>query len=199
MSTNPTLIFNSFNSFNTSKRLVILTHGASEGIENSFIQNIIHKFSENKVSVLALQMPFKVRGENSSSGSELLEELEAVKQAMKLVNLFEYDSIDFIGKSLGGIIFSKFLNNQNVNFQTKTSLTILGYIYGDVEINNYSGKLFVIQGENDKYGSKQDIEKDLDNSVSNDKSLLIIPNADHSYRNENKEPIFQTEVVKLLK
>lgn len=195
MSTNPTLIFNSFN---TSKRLVILTHGASEGIENSFIQNIIHKFTAQKVSVLALQMPFKDRGENSSSGPELLEELEVVKQAMKLVNLFEYESIDFVGKSLGGIIFSKFLNSQDTNFQAKTSLTVLGYIYGDVEINNYIGKVNIIQGENDKYGSKQDIEKDLDSCISNDKSLLIIPNADHSYRNENKEPIYQDSVVDLL-
>jgi predicted alpha/beta-hydrolase family hydrolase len=196
MTTNPTLIFNSFN---TSKRLVILTHGASEGIENSFIQNIIHKFNTQKVSVLALQMPFKDRGENSSSGSELLEELDAVNRAMEMANFFEYDRIDFIGKSLGGIIFSKFLNSQNVNFQTKTSLTILGYIYGDVEINNYSGKLFVIQGENDKYGSKQDIEKDLNNSISKDKNLIIIPNADHSYRNENKEPVYQRVAVEMLK
>lgn len=65
----PTLVFNNFSQ---STRLVILTHGASEGIENNFIQNIINKFSNQKVSILALQMPFKNRGENSSSGPELL-------------------------------------------------------------------------------------------------------------------------------
>jgi len=195
MTTNPTLIFNNFN---TSKRLIIVTHGASEGIENTFIQNIIYKFTGEKVSVLAIQMPFKDRGENSSSGPELLEELEAVKQAIKLVNLSEYESIDFMGKSLGGIIFSKFLNNQDRSFQAKTSLTILGYIYGDVEINNYAGKLTVIQGEKDKYGSKEDIEKDLGNCISLDKNLVIVPNADHSYRNEHREPVYQDSVIDLL-
>ncbi len=194
-SSNPTLLFNSFKQ---SKRLVILTHGASEGIENSFLQNFIHKFTNQKVSVLAIQMPFKDRGENSSSGPELLEELQVVEQAMKLVNLFEYESIDFIGKSLGGIILSKFLNSQDKSFQTKTSLTILGYIYGDVEINNYSGKLVVIQGENDKYGDKKEIHNDLGKCISKDKSLVIIPNADHSYRNKNKEPVYQSEVVEMI-
>lgn len=40
---------------------------------------------------------------------------------MTLLNSFQYEKIDFIGKSLGGIIFSKFLNNQNLEFQTKTT------------------------------------------------------------------------------
>ena len=191
----PTLIFNNFSQ---STRLVILTHGASEGIENNFIQNIINKFSNQKISVLALQMPFKNRGENSSSGPELLEEIKCVEQIMTLLNSFQYEKIDFIGKSLGGIIFSKFLNNQNLEFQTKTSLTILGYIYGDVEISNYAGKISVIQGENDKYGSEQDILNDFDNCISEDKSLAIVASADHSYRDERKEPIYQSEVLELL-
>ena len=74
----------------------------------------------------------------------------------------------------------------------------MGYIYGHVEISNYTGKISVIQGENDKYGSEQDILNDFDNCISEDKSLVIVPKADHSYRDERKEPIYQSEVLELL-
>ena len=78
---------------------------------------------------------------------------------------------------------------------SQIDLTILGYIPNEIRqnaiINNLS---LVIQGENDRFASPSKIKELVNESVE----VVAIINADHSYRNEKKEPIYQGLVIKEL-
>lgn len=55
----------------------------------------------------------------------------------------------------------------------------------------------VIQGENDRFGNTEAIKEELaKHSVEAD--VVEVPKADHSYRNEQKEPVYQDATVELL-
>jgi alpha/beta superfamily hydrolase len=152
----------------------------------------------DKNSLLAVQMLFKDRGESQSSGKELKEELAALQSALEFVNYKEFERLHFIGKSLGGIIFSQFLKQQPTDLQSKSRLTILGYIYGDAVIPPAISGINIIQGENDKYGTPEQVQSELEKSGVANKVLNIVKGADHSYRNTQKEPEFQDKAVELI-
>jgi hypothetical protein len=95
-------------------------------------------------------------------------------------------------------VLQRFITQSPVFNIPKTNLTILGYLVGDVDVSQFKGKLHVIQGENDPYGNPEAVQKDLDNTLSISVKLDIIPNGDHSYRNDKKEPIYQDEAVELI-
>ena len=143
-------------------------------------------------------MPYKDRGESQSSGKELLEEFEATQKALDLVEYNQFLSLKFIGKSLGGIIFSNYLANSSIEIQTKSSLTILGYIFGDAVLPTHVSDIKIIQGENDKYGVPEQIINEIKSSDNKNIKFIVIKDADHSYRNASKEPEFQEEAIGLL-
>jgi predicted alpha/beta-hydrolase family hydrolase len=189
--------FNFYHTPNTQE-LIIVTHGSSEGINSPFMEKIVGKTKTNKTSVLSIQMPFKDRGEKQSSGKELREELEALQTALDFVNYQNFEKLEFIGKSLGGIIFSRYLAGQPIELQSKSKLTILGFIVGDAVIPASIAEFNLIQGEYDKYGSPEQVQELIDQSSVENKDLQIIKGADHSYRNKLKEPVFQDEVIGLI-
>jgi predicted alpha/beta-hydrolase family hydrolase len=190
----------SLNFYHTSntEKLIIVTHGASEGIDSSFIEKIIQKVKIEQTSVLAVQMPYKDRGENQSSGKELKEELEAVQKALEFVRYQDFKKLHFIGKSLGGIIFSRYLQQQPTELQSKSDLTILGYIYGDTVTPEAVTQINIIQGEKDKYGTPEQLQEEIDKSAVKNITLNLVEGADHSYRNSNKEPEFQDRAIELI-
>ena len=178
-----------------SPKLAIIVHGASEGIDSDFMSELINKCYSNSSSVLAIQMPFKDRGESQSSGKELNEELEALRTALEFVDCKSFSSLYFIGKSLGGIILSRYLDTNNFTPDIEINLCILGFIVGDTIIPNHINTIKVIQGEFDKYGNPNDVNSILNQSQIKNKELHIIKQADHSYRNSNKEPEYYKKAI----
>lgn len=189
--------FTYHNKFN-SKKLFIIVHGGGAGIGDPFLGKIYNRIISANQSYVAIQMSFIDRGESSSSGVETLREIEEVQTVLDQINPSNIENICFIGKSLGGLVLQRFITQSTIFNDPKTHLTILGYLVGDVDVSQFKGKLHVIQGENDLYGTPEAVRKDLDNSQSAYVKLDIIANGDHSYRNDKKEPIYQDEAVSLI-
>ncbi|MBC7472445.1 MAG: hypothetical protein H7196_04280 [candidate division SR1 bacterium] len=149
-----------------------------------------------KQSYITIQLPFKDRGEEKSSGPETLEEIGAVQAALKSININQYTSFHFIGKSLGGLILQRFIVQSSLFNTHLVKFTILGYLIGDVTISSLKTKTYVIQGENDPYGDPKLVQEELD--FLKISKLNIIIGADHSYRNSRKNPVYQDTVVSLI-
>lgn len=178
---------------NGGKKVFIVLHGSGPvGVETSFIASIFDAIATTKNSVIGFNFPFCDREEVNSSGSELKEEVGALKCVMDFVHSEGYEEIGIIAKSLGGIIASYYLEQYP---DSEIDLAILGYIPNEIRqnaiINNLS---LVIQGENDRFASPSKIKELVNESVE----VVAIKNADHSYRNEKKEPIYQDLVIKEL-
>jgi predicted alpha/beta-hydrolase family hydrolase len=181
-----------------SNTLFVILHGGGAGIEDPFLGKIYDKIISANQSYLAIQMSFIDRVESSSSGLETPREIEEVQTVLDQINLSNYTDIHFIGKSLGGLVLQRFITQSPVFNALKTNLTVLGYLVGDVDISQFQGSLHIIQGEYDPYGTPEAVQKDLDLSPNTSAKLDIIPNGDHSYRNDKKEPIYQDEAVGLI-
>jgi predicted alpha/beta-hydrolase family hydrolase len=189
--------YNHRSTLNSNTFFVIL-HGGGAGIADPFLQKIYDRIISANQSYIAIQMSFIDRGESSSSGAETLREIEEVQIVLNQIKLLNYNHIHFIGKSLGGLVLQRFIAQSPLLNTSKTNLTILGYLVGDVDVSHFKGNLHIIQGENDPYGTPEAVQKDLDNSLSTSVKLDIIPNGDHSYRSDKKEPIYQDEAVSLI-
>lgn len=173
----------------------VLHGGGPEGVESPFISNIINSLSDKDSSVLGFNFPYCERGEENSSGEELAEETEALDTVVKFLRDEGYEKIVIIAKSLGNIITSFWLEKQP---DANVEVVVLGYVIGSVKTQALQGKVrVIIQGENDRFGNAQAVKDEL--ATHNvDAEVVEMPNADHSYRNEQKEPIYQDKAVELL-
>ncbi|HET7098801.1 MAG TPA: alpha/beta family hydrolase [Patescibacteria group bacterium] len=181
-----------------SDTLDVLLHGGKGGMNYSLMQKIFDASVKQGHSVVNFNFPFFERGEEQSSGPDLVEEVETLKNILNSVKFDKYKQIRLIGKSLGGAIGAKFLSTLDVEEQSKFSIIIFGYITGDIKLNTFPGKIVIIQGEKDKYGGINVIEKDLENAVSKDITYFEVPNADHSFRNEQKEPVYEDGAIEIF-
>lgn len=152
-------------------------------MDNPFIIKIIEKCRETNHSVAAFNFPYLDRGEGHSSGPQLLEELDSLKEVLDFCKGEKYQQIRLIGKSLGGIVASYFLKTLSENELKKYSVVVLGYVLGPggIDLKSYPGNITIIQGENDKFGNVAAVKKDLENAVSKAITFIEIPAADHSY------------------
>ena len=66
-------------------------------------------------------------------------------------------------------------------------------------LNLLSGKITIIQGSKDKFGDIEAVKEDMKGAISKDVVYLSVEGADHSYRNELKEPVFEDEAIELFK
>lgn len=178
---------------NSGKKVFIVLHGSGPvGVETSFITSIFDAIATTKNSVIGFNFPFCDREEVNSSGPELKEEVKSLKCVIDFVHSESYEEIRIIAKSLGGIIASYYLEQYP---DSEIDLAILGYIPNEIRqnaiINNLS---LVIQGENDRFASPSKIKELVNKSVE----VVAIKNADHSYRDKKKEPIYQDLVIKEL-
>lgn len=149
--------------------------------------------------VLAFNFPYFDRGEESSSGPELKEELLALNEVMKFVNANNFEHIRFVAKSLGAIVASFFLKNVIIEEHSRYSIVVLGYVTGSIDLKGFRGKISIIQGEKDKFGGIEVVQRDMKSSVSSDVSYFQIDGADHSFRvPETKEPIFEDKAIEIL-
>ena len=182
-----------------SDTLDVLLHGAGGGMEHSNMRKAFDVCVKQGHSVVNFNFPFFERGEEHSSGPELIEEVETLKKILTECKANKYKHIRLIGKSLGAIIAAKYLSELTLDEQRKFSVIIFGYDTGMIDISTFGGKISIIQGEKDKFGNIETVMKDLRNAVSKDISYFEVPNADHSYRNEQKEPVYEDEAIGIFK
>jgi predicted alpha/beta-hydrolase family hydrolase len=179
-----------------SKTVYLVLHGGgSEGVESPFISNIIRSLTGTGNSVFGFNFPYCERGEENSSGPELTEETDALNTVVDFLHSEGYEKIAVVAKSLGNIITSFWLEKHP---DANVKGVVLGYVIGSVKTEALQGKLkLVIQGENDRFGNAQAVKDELAvHSV--EAEVVEIPKADHSYRNEQKEPAYQDQAIELL-
>ena len=178
---------------NGTKTIYIILHGGgSVGVETDFISSIFDAIAATKNSVLCFNFPYCERGEESSSGPKLKEEVDALKQAVDFAHLEGFHKIIIVAKSLGGIIASYYLEQYP---DSQIELSILGYIPGEIKQRAISKNLkLVIQGTNDRFASPAEVRK----AVGNLAEVVEIIDAEHSYRNSQKEPVYQEIAIKEL-
>jgi predicted alpha/beta-hydrolase family hydrolase len=171
---------------------VVLHGGGPEGVEAPFIANIINSLVGIGQSVFGFNFPYCERGEDSSSGSNLEEEVDSLKMVVDSLHDNGY-IVTIVAKSLGGIVASFYLEkypNKNIE------LVILGYVIGDVKTNAISNNLkCIIQGEMDRFGGADAVSKEIGDIPA---EIIEIEGADHSYRNDKKEPVFQNITIDKL-
>lgn len=185
-----------YNSKSTSKNLVVINHGVSEGIWSEFVTKISNKAYDSENDTLLVQMPYMDRKEAGSSTKELTEEVESVKLILEKINYQSYDKIHFIGKSLGGLILLNYIYQNRSLLPKDIEITLLGFLIEFTVLKPAEGlKINIIQGSRDKYGNKTQIEEIVKNNSDLNFDVKYIENADHSYRNTSKEPIYQDEAI----
>ena len=179
-----------------AKTVYLVLHGGGpEGVESPFISNVIESLTKTGNSVLGFNFPYCERGEENSSGPELTEEIDALTTAIDFLKSEGYEKIVIVAKSLGNIITSFWLEKHP---DANVEVVVLGYVIGSVKTVSLKGKLkLVIQGANDRFGNAEAVKNELtENSV--EAEVVELANADHSYRNEQKEPIYQDQAIELL-
>lgn len=183
---------------NRAKNLDVILHGGSQGMDSGLINKIIEASRKNGNSAVAFNFPYIERGEEKSSGPELIEETDALQSVLNFCQADKFESIRLIGKSLGGVVAGHYLKKLDPNQLDKFSLIIFGYDIGYIDLKTFPGKIVIIQGEKDKFGDVEAVKNDMKGAVSKDIAYLSVKGADHSYRvPETKEPIYEDEAVEM--
>lgn len=177
----------------SSNRVYIVLHGSGmAGVESPFITDIMQALIKTGQSVFGLNFPYCERGEEHSSGAELLEEVEAIRLSIVWLQEKGY-KITIVAKSLGAIAASFYLEhypNEDIE------LVVLGYVRGDVKTKAIRNNLkLVIQGENDRFGGPDVVTDELGDISC---TVMMIEKADHSYRNNEKQPVYQEVAIATL-
>jgi len=191
----------SFLHFHNSKAttLDVILHGGSGDINSPFMQKLFQYSKNNGNGVIMFNFPFLERGEEGSSGPELKEELGVLRKMLSIAGSDKFSHVRLIGKSLGGIIASCYLNSLTNEEKKLYEVIILGYVTGEVKLREFPGQIIIIQGEKDRFGNIEVVKKDMDGTISKCIIYHEIPNADHSFRDpETKEPVYEDRVVELL-
>lgn len=179
-----------------STTLDVVLHGISEGMDSMLINKIVEASKANGNSVVAFNFSFFERGEKKSSGVELEEERASLQSILEFCKAQEYTTIRLIGKSLGGIVAARFLQDVPVEEHSKYCIMFFGYDIGYINIKNFTGEMTIVQGSKDKYGNIEAVKKDLEGSMAKNINYIEIEGASHSYCNpENDEPIYVDEAV----
>lgn len=177
-----------------SNHLDIVLHGSGAGIESEFIQKIVNSSTQAGHSVIAFNFPYMDSGKERNVAN-IEEELAALDKIIKFADGFNVQTIRLIGKSLGGVVASHYLVENNLKTE-KYSLVVLGYVVGSMAAKHFPGQVKIIQGQKDKFGNIEQVKEDMKDAVSKDVIFIEIPNADHSYRNpDTMEPEYQDLAV----
>lgn len=179
-----------------SSILDVVLHGSSLGIESTLIQEIIKNSKNKNHSVLAFNFPFIENGLHVSSGDKFPQEMEMLDNVLNFVNYKRYEKINFIGKSLGGLIgtYYIYINHDSALF----SINILGFINNQY-IKKINCKINIIQGQYDKFGNIENIKNYMKNAKSKQISYKEVKNSDHSFRDHSdKEKNHEKEAIKYI-
>lgn len=184
---------------NSLDELSIILPGSSLGFQTGLINKIFNRLVADGKSAVSYNYPFLDRGEQQSSGEELAEEIEALKTVLQVVEVGKYRRLNFIGKSLGGIVATHFLSKpENRELLDKATLAILGYIKGSTNLEGLLCPTIIIQGENDRFGGIDQVKQDLEGREHSHIQFVEIAGADHSYRDQERQPIFEDQAIEVL-
>lgn len=110
-----------------------------------------------------------------------------------------FNKVRLIGKSLGAIVASFYLDKLPAKEAKKFSVIILGYVTGSLRLKKFNGPITIIQGEKDKFGNIETVKKDLMDAKSKQIKYHEIKNADHSFRDpETKKLVYEDRAIELL-
>jgi hypothetical protein len=182
---------------NNNNTLYLVLPGASLNTSTGIMKHIIDRLEIRKEDILAINYPFQDRLENKSSGEKLLEEQHEIILGLDSVSNLDkkWDKIVVIAKSISGAVVSRLLFTLIKKYTDRIDLYILGCLLNDVTLDNitYLNKFVILQGELDPFGSPSQVKEKFNNA-----NVITIPNADHSYRNSEKQPIYEPIVINLL-
>lgn len=159
----------------------MLLHGVRGGIDEAYILTTYAGLKERNDTVLALNFPYMTRKEERTAIT-FDEELLTIQIGYDFLKSNGIEKVHMIGKSMGGIVMSHWLNSHPS--VTDVSASIMGYIPGPGNMITpaLKGRLqVVVQGEYDRYASPEEIRSELLAHEVNGE-VITIPNADHSYR-----------------
>ncbi len=179
-----------------SSILDVILHGSSLGIQSTLIQGIIKNSKDKNHSVLAFNFPFIDNGLHIVSGDKFPKEMEILDNVLNFVNYKRYKKINFIGKSIGGLIGSYYIykNQNSANF----SLNILGFINNQY-IKEIDCKINIIQGQYDKFGEIEHVKDYMKNAQSSRISYKEVKNSNHSFRDYKfKEKNYEKEAIEYI-
>jgi hypothetical protein len=184
---------------NNSTQWYVVLPGANGGMGTGFMKNIFQKLDLLGRSYLAFNYPFQERGEHSSSGLELEEEVAELKKYLALIKK-ENGKVDFvfIVKSMGGVVLEKFLiKYPGFNPRIK-KIFVMGCLVDDIRFENYHDIFVVVQGEFDKHGTENEIINKYMGRGENF-HFHMIKGADHSYNSSvAKDGKYEDEAIQFL-
>jgi len=182
-----------------SDTLDVILHGGSYDIDTPFMQKVFKTCKDKGHSVIAFNFPYIERGEERSSKPELKEELEILQKFLDYCDYKNFRKVRFVGKSLGAIVASFYLDKLSTDEAERFSIIILGYVTSSLRLKDFKGQITIIQGEKDKFGNVETVKKDLNGTISQNIQYFEIKGANHSFcDSETKEPMFEDEVMKAL-
>jgi predicted alpha/beta-hydrolase family hydrolase len=184
--------------FTHSTKANIILHGGSVDMNSAFMMKVFNQSVATQTTTLTFNFPYIDRGDQTSSGDELIEEITTLTKMIQLVKDLGISEVTLIGKSLGGIVASYYLNSTQRDSEINFDLGILGYVVGQVKMPVAVGKLVIVQGELDKFGDAEAVKSDLSKHNVTNAIVIGVPNATHSYTDVGKNPLYEDEAVAKL-
>lgn len=182
---------NYFESENKEKLNIIL-NGLNDKSDSEFIKYLHSCCVEVNQSVISFDYEFQFLGYNKTSWPELEVEVDELDQIIKQY-AWNYKKINFIAKSLWGIIVSKYLKYHAM--ESEFSVKILGYIHNEMEIETFISSVSIIQWEYDRFGSPTQIDQRIQEKYHQSVSIVVIWWADHSFRNTDKTWLLWLDLI----
>jgi len=180
------------NKTNESDVLYLILPGVSLGGSVGISKDITDKLEKAGKTWLSITYPFQDQDLNELKSQTLEAEMQEVIAGCKLISQGRrYKKIVIIAKSFGALVASKLIETFRKDYADTIDLYVLGYIFGDMNLeNDFIGKLLVYQGEHDRYGNAEQVRQALPYA-----DVIEIPGADHSFRNEKKELVYEGQVL----
>lgn len=181
--------------YDESDSLFIVAHGGSKGLDSPLIAGVADALYNAGVSVVRFNFSYLSEGVKNSEGCvREVEDLWSVYQLVK--QKYPDKKIHIIGKSLGGMVASWLPDRKGAKLE---SISLFGFVVGDVDFGSYTGPVFIIQGEKDRFGGEEVVREAM-KRFQGEYELVIIPNADHSYRkiDSASEETYERQAVDAL-
>ena len=175
--------------------LYLILPGASQGAHAPLLKAITDKLETAGKTWLAVTYPFQDKGLNSPESESHEREMQEVLDGLSLLPFSQYEMIVIIGKSFGALVGAKLVSELKKRYRCTIEFHVLGFIF-DAHMRSLPDKcesLTVYQGEYDRFGSAAEVAKIFPTAA-----VFTIVGGDHSYRNANREPVFEDVVVRKL-
>jgi predicted alpha/beta-hydrolase family hydrolase len=171
----------------------IILHGIREGISDDLIQ-LVEKHLQSK-PYISFNFPYMTNHQDSPSDG-LVDEVAALTRVIDFLISEGYSELHMVGKSLGGVVSSRFLDTYEPSIGLTIMVTILGYVIGDVDTKAVGPYLHtVVQGSEDRFGNAESVRQELASAGFGDVVVHEIKDADHSYRSPDGTDKLKREAV----